>query len=320
VANTIKIKSSGVTSNTPGALEHGELAINYADGKLYYKNSSNTIVEFGGGGGVTDHGALTGLADDDHTQYLLADGTRTATSLTVSGNLTVDTNMLFVDSTNNEVGIGTISPTTKLDILGLTTEDPILSVRHNGGSAGHAGIAMTSTGSGGRTWTLISADAGYTHGDGFHVLNSTSGHMVSIKALGTNLGSIGIGTTSPSAALDVVGDAEINGSMTVTGNIVYTQTMDTKTASYTVVSSDVGKLLYMNNGANNHTVTVDSSTGFSVGQRVDILRTGTGSVTVVQGSGATVYYTPALTLRAQNSAATLVCTGSNQYHLIGDLG
>jgi hypothetical protein len=35
--------------------------------------------ESGGGGGVTDHGALTGLADDDHTQYLLADGTRTAT-------------------------------------------------------------------------------------------------------------------------------------------------------------------------------------------------------------------------------------------------
>lgn len=28
----------------------------------------------GGGGGVTDHGALTGLADDDHTQYLLLAG------------------------------------------------------------------------------------------------------------------------------------------------------------------------------------------------------------------------------------------------------
>ncbi len=28
-------------------------------------------------GGVTDHGALTGLGDDDHTQYVLADGTRT---------------------------------------------------------------------------------------------------------------------------------------------------------------------------------------------------------------------------------------------------
>ncbi len=29
-----------------------------------------------GAGGVTDHGALTGLSDDDHVQYALADGTR----------------------------------------------------------------------------------------------------------------------------------------------------------------------------------------------------------------------------------------------------
>lgn len=32
----------------------------------------------GVGGGVTDHGALSGLADDDHTIYALADGTRGA--------------------------------------------------------------------------------------------------------------------------------------------------------------------------------------------------------------------------------------------------
>ena len=30
----------------------------------------------GGGGGVTDHGALTGLGDDDHTQYFLVNGAR----------------------------------------------------------------------------------------------------------------------------------------------------------------------------------------------------------------------------------------------------
>lgn len=33
----------------------------------------------GGEGGASDHGALTGLADDDHTQYLLANGTRSLT-------------------------------------------------------------------------------------------------------------------------------------------------------------------------------------------------------------------------------------------------
>lgn len=34
--------------------------------------------------GASDHGVLTGLGDDDHSQYLLADGSRT-----LSGNLTV---------------------------------------------------------------------------------------------------------------------------------------------------------------------------------------------------------------------------------------
>ncbi len=34
------------------------------------------VLAGGGGAGVTDHGALTGLGDDDHTQYALADGTR----------------------------------------------------------------------------------------------------------------------------------------------------------------------------------------------------------------------------------------------------
>lgn len=36
---------------------------------------------------ITDHGSMIGLADDDHPQYLLADGTRSAQSLTVNGNI-----------------------------------------------------------------------------------------------------------------------------------------------------------------------------------------------------------------------------------------
>lgn len=63
-----------------------------------------------------DHGGLTGLGDDDHTQYLLADGSRAANSLSVSGSLTVDTNTLSVDATNNRVGVGTTSPDYRLDV------------------------------------------------------------------------------------------------------------------------------------------------------------------------------------------------------------
>lgn len=46
MANVIKIKSSGNVSAAPTTLEFGELAINYADGTLFYKDSSNTIVSF----------------------------------------------------------------------------------------------------------------------------------------------------------------------------------------------------------------------------------------------------------------------------------
>lgn len=44
MANTIKIKNSGTASAVPASLEYGELGLNYADGKIYYKNSSNAIV------------------------------------------------------------------------------------------------------------------------------------------------------------------------------------------------------------------------------------------------------------------------------------
>lgn len=59
MANTIKIKNSGTAAAIPAALEHGELGLNYNDGKLYYKNSSNTIVQLAGTGSTS----LDGLSD-----------------------------------------------------------------------------------------------------------------------------------------------------------------------------------------------------------------------------------------------------------------
>ena len=44
-------------------------------------------------------------------------------SLSVTGDLTVDTNTLYVDSTSNRVGIGNASPATALDVTGTITSD-----------------------------------------------------------------------------------------------------------------------------------------------------------------------------------------------------
>ena len=79
MAQTIKLKNSGTSTNTPSSLEHGELAINYADGKIFYKNSGNSIVEFTTTSGSflpLSGGTLTGnlsLGDNVKAQFGASD-------------------------------------------------------------------------------------------------------------------------------------------------------------------------------------------------------------------------------------------------------
>jgi hypothetical protein len=65
--NTIKIKSSGTPSATPTSLEYGEVAINYADGKLFYKNPVNQIVAFATGGSAN-------VSDGDKGDIVVSNG------------------------------------------------------------------------------------------------------------------------------------------------------------------------------------------------------------------------------------------------------
>lgn len=55
MSTTIKLKKSSVSGNNPDPtnLEYGELALNYADGKLFFKTNTNQLNYFstGGGGG-----------------------------------------------------------------------------------------------------------------------------------------------------------------------------------------------------------------------------------------------------------------------------
>ena len=74
MANTIKLKNSGTASNVPSSLEFGELGLNYADGKLYYKNSSNTIVQFVSGGSVDSLSDVV-ITSPAEFQTLTYDGT-----------------------------------------------------------------------------------------------------------------------------------------------------------------------------------------------------------------------------------------------------
>lgn len=95
------------------------------------------------------------------------------------------------------------------------------------------------------------------------------------------------------------------------------QIIDTaKTGAYTIQAADAGKFLRMNATAD---FTVANTTGFSSGQRVDIIRLGTGACGIVAGPGVTINSAIGLELRAQYSAASIVCIAANSYYVIGDL-
>jgi hypothetical protein len=70
MANTIKIKRSGTATQVPVSLEYGELAINYADGKLFYRNTSDQIVELSSSGSISISATLEDIRDVKIIHYM----------------------------------------------------------------------------------------------------------------------------------------------------------------------------------------------------------------------------------------------------------
>jgi len=115
-----------------------------------------------------------------------------------------------------------------------------------------------------------------------------------------------------------------NGTATSWGAAVSTLdvTFNAQTGTtYTLVSGDLNKLVTLSN-AGAITLTVPNGV-FTTGQQINIQQIGAGQVTVVS-DGTTVLTSTGATstapkLRARYSAATIVCTSSNNFTVIGDL-
>ena len=96
-----------------------------------------------------------------------------------------------------------------------------------------------------------------------------------------------------------------------------TLTVSAKTGTTpALISTDVNKLITMSNTAA-ITLTIPSGV-FTLGQQIHIQQLGVGQVTISPASGVTCTGT-GTKLRTRYSAATIICTGTNTFTVVGDL-
>lgn len=84
----------------------------------YHLTTKEYVDTISGSGGVSDHGALTGLDGDDHPQYILVDGTRAFTGVVDSVGMNV---------TEGDIQFQSI-PASDLDVSGNTTSGTLTGV------------------------------------------------------------------------------------------------------------------------------------------------------------------------------------------------
>lgn len=141
--NTILIKKSGTASAVPSTLSYGELALNYADGRLYYKNSAGNIVP------LTANSGLNAKLD-----ALTFNGSTTTFNLTSSSTAVTPANanslLISLNGVIQEPGVAyTVSGSQITFTVAPASADTFFGVHLTGGAigggTGAGGDAVTAT-------------------------------------------------------------------------------------------------------------------------------------------------------------------------------
>lgn len=169
------------------------------------------------------------------------------------------------------------------------------------------GVIGTATITAGAITTALLADG-----------NVTSAKLAGSLALTTP--NIGVATaTQLTVGLTTV-PLPANG-VVVQGSVVYHLEINQQAASYTLVLSDDGKMIEINNAAAvNVTIPTNASVAFPVGTQITFLQTGAGQITFIPASGpTTIIGNPGVKTRAIWTGATLIQRAADTWVVVGDL-
>ena len=242
----ILIYASGTATNVPLAINltssalGAELALNYADGKLYYKNSSGTVTLLASTAGasgdvvgpasatdnalarfdlttgkliqnsvgiLSDAGALSGITDISASGSItLSGGTANGVAYLNGSKVLTTGSALVFDGSNLGVGVTPSSWGSGITVIQLA-KDTSVSSHTTGGNI----FVNSNTYYNGSNW-IYSATRGasqYQQNNGAHIWyqagSGTAGNAISFTQAMTldGSGNLGVGTTSPNSRLQV---------------------------------------------------------------------------------------------------------------------
>ena len=160
MANTIILKKSSVAGKVPlsGDLTFGEIALNYADGKIYYKNTATNIDFIGNGGTFTNTLSITNTTQSVSTTtgaLTVSGGVGIGGQLNVGGTTSTFAGNLSIGTTYNgsqlvvaaqtSTNIASALTGTNVHIIGANSSNNRITVDSFGGYSGFSGRSARGT-------------------------------------------------------------------------------------------------------------------------------------------------------------------------------
>ncbi len=242
-------------------------------------------------GGRTWHiNATSNASGEGGGRFLIKDGTASATRLAI-------------DSSGN-VGIGTSSPTNLLHIAGETAQFPtsiyIAPTGHT--TSRRAALSIDN-------WLLLQD----IDGNGTKNFGIYQGAANALRLSISTSGNVGIGTSSPTATLDVVGTGKFSSTLTTSAGVVK------KTASVlTGTTLDSTHHVVFATGSSNYTYTLPITTA-NAGREYVIKRYTSGTVSVTPNAADTIENGSAgaaFSIPAQYDSYTFISDGVSKWYII----